>query len=117
VLAATNRRDMIDDALLRPGRLEQHVEVPTPDAAAREDILSVHTRGKPLAESVSVADLATQLDGYSGAELEAVVREASMLAIREMADELGPAEASERADEVTITGDHFRRAIARAADR
>ena len=117
VLAATNRRDMIDDALLRPGRLEQHVEVPEPDAAAREEILSVHTRGKPLAEDISVPDLAAELDGYSGAELEAVVREASMLAIREMADALGPAEASERASEVRITGDHFRRAIDRAADR
>ncbi|MDS0283155.1 CDC48 family AAA ATPase [Haloarcula onubensis] len=117
VLAATNRRDMIDDALLRPGRLEQHVEVPNPDAAAREEILSVHTRGKPLTGDVSVAELAADLEGYSGAELEAVVREASMLAIREMADELGPAEASERADEVRITGDHFRRAIERAADR
>ncbi|MBX0285057.1 CDC48 family AAA ATPase [Halomicroarcula sp. F28] len=117
VLAATNRRDMIDDALLRPGRLEQHVEVPNPDAAAREEILAVHTRGKPLGEDVSVAELATELSGHSGAELEAVVREASMLAIREMADELGPAEATERADEVRVTGDHFRRAIARAADR
>ncbi|PSP60964.1 AAA family ATPase [Halobacteriales archaeon QH_8_67_36] len=117
VLAATNRRDMIDDALLRPGRLEQHVEVPNPDTAAREEILAVHTRGKPLADDVAVPELAAELSGYSGAELEAVVREASMLAIREMADELGPAEATERADEVRITGDHFRRAMERAADR
>ncbi|WP_324662518.1 AAA family ATPase [Haloarcula sediminis] len=117
VLAATNRRDMIDDALLRPGRLEQHVEVPNPDGPAREAILSVHTRGKPLAEDVSVPELAAELSGYSGAEIEAVVREASMLAIREMADDLGPAEASERADEVRITGDHFRRALERATER
>jgi len=117
VLAATNRRDMIDDALLRPGRLEQHVEVPDPDAEAREEILSVHTRGKPLADDVSVAELAGELAGFSGAELEAVVREASMLAIREMADEMGPAEASERADEVRITGAHFQRALERARDR
>ena len=117
VLAATNRREMIDDALLRPGRLEQHVEVPNPDAAAREEILSVHTRGKPLGEAVSVPALAADLDGYSGADIEAVVREASMLAIRELADELGPAEATERADELRITGDHFRRAVERAADR
>ncbi|MDS0258996.1 AAA family ATPase [Haloarcula sp. S1CR25-12] len=117
VLAATNRRDMIDDALLRPGRLEQHVEVPDPDAEAREEILSVHTRGKPLADDVSVAELAADLEGVSGAELEAVVREASMLAIREMAEEMGPAEASERADEVRITGAHFRRALERARDR
>jgi len=110
VLAATNRRDMIDDALLRPGRLEQHVEVPNPDEAAREAILRVHTRGKPLAEDVDIATLAAETDGRSGAELEAIVREASMLSIREMADELGPAAASERADEVRITTDHLERA-------
>jgi len=110
VLAATNRRDMIDDALLRPGRLEQHVEVPNPDEAAREAILRVHTRGKPLAEDVDIATLAAETDGRSGAELEAIVREASMLSIREMADKLGPAAASERADEVRITTDHLERA-------
>ncbi|WP_277541530.1 AAA family ATPase [Haloarcula laminariae] len=117
VLAATNRRDMIDDALLRPGRLEQHIEVPNPDGPAREEILSVHTEGKPLAEDVSTAELAAELSGYSGAEIAAVVREASMLAIREMAADLGPAEASERAEEVRITGDHFRRALERAEGR
>ncbi|MBX0323382.1 CDC48 family AAA ATPase [Halomicroarcula sp. F13] len=117
VLAATNRRDMIDDALLRPGRLEQHVEVPNPDHDAREAILYVHTEGKPLADDVSLSPLAADTEGFSGAELEAVVREASMLAIREAADEMGPAEASERADEVTITTDHFERALAREAER
>jgi len=117
VLAATNRRDMIDDALLRPGRLEEHVEVPNPDREAREEILSVHTRGKPLTDDVDLAAIAEDLEGFSGAELEAVVREASMLAIREMADEYGPAEATERADEVRITGDHFRRARDSALER
>jgi transitional endoplasmic reticulum ATPase len=117
VLAATNRRDMIDDALLRPGRLEQHVEVPNPDEAAREEILRVHTRGKPLDEDVELPALASATDGLSGAELEAIVREASMLAIREMADRMGPEEASERADEVRITADHFDRARQRAGDR
>ncbi|WP_135302950.1 AAA family ATPase [Haloarcula amylovorans] len=117
VLAATNRRDMIDDALLRPGRLEQHVEVPNPDHDAREAILAVHTEGKPIAEDVSLSDLAAETEGFSGAELEAVVREASMLAIREAADEMGPAEASERADEVTIGTEHFERALERERER
>jgi len=116
VLAATNRRDMIDDALLRPGRLEQHVEVPNPDRTAREEILSVHSRGKPLTDDVSLEELAVELEGYSGAELEAVVREASMLAIREMADEYGPEEATDRADEVRITAAHFRRAHESASE-
>ncbi|MFC7250324.1 AAA family ATPase [Halomicroarcula sp. GCM10025324] len=111
VLAATNRRDMIDDALLRPGRLEQHVEVPNPDSTAREAILAVHTRQKPLAADVSLADLAADTEGFSGAQLEAVVREASMLAIREAASELGPEAASERADEVVVTREHFDRAV------
>ena len=110
VLAATNRRDMIDDALLRPGRLEQHVEVPNPDEAAREEILRVHTRGKPLAEDVSLSALAEETAGLSGAELEAVVRAASMRAIRELADRMGPDEASERADEVRLTAAHFEHA-------
>ncbi|WP_254278683.1 AAA family ATPase [Haloarcula marina] len=117
VLAATNRRDMIDDALLRPGRLEQHVEVPNPDLEARAEILRVHTEGKPLADDVSIPDLAAETDGFSGAELEAVVREASMLAIREAADEMGPETANDRADEVTITAAHFQRALDREAER
>ncbi|QIO23026.1 CDC48 family AAA ATPase [Haloarcula sp. JP-L23] len=117
VLAATNRRDMIDDALLRPGRLEQHVEVPNPDHDAREAILAVHTDGKPLADGISLSALAAETEGFSGAELEAVVREASMLAIREAAEEMGPAEASERADDVTITAEHFQRALAHKAER
>ena len=113
VLAATNRRDMIDDALLRPGRLEQHVEVPEPDTGAREEILAVHTRGKPLAADVSLAALAEETEGFSGAELEAVVREASMLAIREVADEIEPAAAADHTDEVRLTEAHFRRALER----
>jgi len=117
VLAATNRRDIIDDALLRPGRLEQHVEVPNPDHDARAEIFAVHTAGKPLGEGVDVDGLADDTEGFSGAEIEAVVREASMLAIREAADEMGPAEASENADDVTITADHFERALDRERAR
>jgi len=117
VLAATNRRDMIDDALLRPGRLEQHVEVPNPDRTAREEILAVHTTGKPLASDIDIGDLAEETDGFSGAELEAVVREASMLAIREVASAYGPEEATENADEVTITLAHFSEALERERAR
>ncbi|MFC7226884.1 AAA family ATPase [Salinirubellus salinus] len=107
VLAATNRREVLDPALLRPGRLESHVEVPLPDEAARRAILEVHGAGKPFAEDVSVASLAAETAGYSGAELEALVREASMRAIREFAREVGPAEANERADEIVVGADHF----------
>jgi transitional endoplasmic reticulum ATPase len=107
VLAATNRRGTIDEALLRPGRLEQHVEVPNPDTDAREAILRVHTRGKPIADEVSLSALAAETDGMSGAQLESIVREASMRAIREATDEYGPEEATEHADKIRITPDHF----------
>jgi transitional endoplasmic reticulum ATPase len=86
VIAATNRREALDPALLRPGRLESHVEVPNPDVDARREILAVHTAGKPLAEDVALDGLADRTDGFSGAELESLVRDASMRAIRELAD-------------------------------
>jgi len=107
VLAATNRKGDIDPALLRPGRLEQHIEVPTPDEAARQEILAVHTRGTPLGEAVNLDQLAAETAGYSGAELAALVREASMRAIRELADDIDPEAAADHADEVTVERDHF----------
>ena len=111
VLAATNRRGTLDDALLRPGRLEQHVEVPNPDRAARREILDVHTGAKPLADDVDLDDLAGRTEGYSGAEIEALVREASMRAIRAVADEVGPDEAVDSADSVVIDAEDFEVAI------
>jgi len=110
VLAATNRMEAIDPAILRPGRIDTHVEVPEPDAEARRKILAVHTRGKPLGDDVSLDELADDLAGYTGADIEAIAREASMRAIRELADDLGPEEANERAEEVVITEEHFERA-------
>jgi transitional endoplasmic reticulum ATPase len=107
VIAATNRRDALDPALLRPGRLESHVEVPIPDADARRDILEIHTSGKPIADDVTIDELADETADFSGAQLQALVREASMRAIRELADELGPQEASERAEDVRIKRAHF----------
>jgi transitional endoplasmic reticulum ATPase len=106
VLAATNRKDDIDPALLRPGRLEQHIEVPNPDEHAREEILTVHTEGTPLGDEVNLAELAAKTDGYSGAEVEALVREASMRAVREVVTEINPDEAEARADEVTVDQEH-----------
>ena len=107
VLAATNRKDALDRALIRPGRLETHIEVPGPDEAARRAILRVHTEGKPLAEGVDLDALAAELKGYSGADLAALCRTASMRAIREVATEYGPAEATERAGEIRIREEHF----------
>lgn len=107
VLAATNRKDQIDPALLRPGRLDTHVLVAEPDREAREKILEVHTRGKPLDDEIDTSELAGELEGYTGADLEALVRTASMKAIREVADKYDPEEANERADEVVIEQRHL----------
>jgi transitional endoplasmic reticulum ATPase len=113
VLAATNRRDMLDDALLRPGRLEQHVEVPNPDEAGRRAILDVHTEGKPLDDDVNLDDLAGETEGLSGAQIESLVRAASMRAISEVAAGVDPEEANERADDVLIGRDDFEHALDR----
>ncbi len=117
VIAATNRRDALDDALLRPGRLEEHVEVPLPDTDARRAILSVHVADKPLAEDVDLDRIAAETEGLSGAEIAAVVRSASMRAIREVADQYGPEDAAERADDVRIDGPAFDAALAEVVGR
>ena len=82
VLAATNRPDMIDPALLRPGRFDRMILVPAPDRAARLAILKVHTRDMPL-EGVDLEALAGRMEGYVGADIEAVAREAALSAMRE----------------------------------
>ena len=83
VLAATNRLDIVDPALLRPGRFDLRLELPIPDAKARLEIFNIHTRGKPLAADVDLKALADTTDGLVGADIEAICRRASMLAIRE----------------------------------
>ena len=107
VVAATNRKEAIDRALLRPGRLDTHIEVPEPDEAGRREILKVVAKGRPLAEDVDLDALAADLEGYSGAELDALVRDASMRAIREIAEGRSPEEANEMGDELEITVAHF----------
>jgi len=82
VLAATNRPEAIDPALLRPGRFDRIIEIPMPDAETRLAIFKVHTRNMPLDKSVSLEELANQTDGYTGAEIENICREAGMNAIR-----------------------------------
>jgi transitional endoplasmic reticulum ATPase len=116
VLAATNRKEVIDPALLRPGRLERHVEVPDPDEAARREIFAVHTDGKPLDEDVDLDGLAADTENFSGAQVEALVREASMRAISDIATDATPEEASDRTDEVTIRREDFEAAMDVVAD-
>ncbi|MDI6725027.1 MAG: CDC48 family AAA ATPase [Methanobacterium sp.] len=83
VIAATNRVDIIDPALVRPGRFDRHVKVDDPDEKARLEIFKVHTRNMPLADDVDLKYLAKNTDGYVGADIEAVCREAVMLTLRD----------------------------------
>ena len=83
VIAATNRPEMVDPALIRPGRLEKLVYVPPPDDKGRLEILQIHTRTVPLGDDVDLIDIAKRTNGYTGADLAALVREAAMGALRE----------------------------------
>ena len=83
IIAATNRFDMLDRAILRPGRFDRLIEVPEPDAEGRERIFEIHTKNMNVADDVDFAALAERTDGYSGAEIESMTTEAGMFAIRD----------------------------------
>ena len=83
VIAATNRPDMLDTALLRPGRFDKILLVNPPEEKGREIILKIHTRNMPLANDVDIFSLAKDLEGFTGADIEALTREAAMIALRE----------------------------------
>jgi cell division protease FtsH len=100
MIAATNRPDVLDPALLRPGRFDRHVTVDTPDAKGREAILSVHLRGKPLDDEVNAASLARRTPGFSGADLANLVNEAALLAARKDKTKVDMADFNESVDRV-----------------
>ncbi len=100
VIAATNRPDVLDPALLRPGRFDRRVVLDLPDIKGREAILGVHLKGKPLDETVIVNTLAKQTAGFSGADLANLVNEAAILAARENKDSIGADEFEESVDRV-----------------
>ncbi len=108
VVAATNRPDMLDPALVRAGRLEVRLELTMPDEAARREIFAIHTRGKPLADDVDLQWLAAETDGSSGADIEATCRRATMMAIREVLD---PEGGSPEPGTLLVTARHFRSAL------
>ena len=91
IIGATNRPDIIDTALLRPGRFDRIVLVPPPTKKARLEILKIHTKGMPLAKDVDLEEIAEETEGYVGADMEAVCREAAILALRKdmKADKIG----------------------------
>jgi len=111
VLAATNRFDALDAALLRPGRLEEHLLVPAPSEPARREILAIHTAGTPLGEDVDLAAIAADTEGMSGADLAALVRAASMRAIRAVAADVAPDETPDATDSVLVTREDFEVAL------
>lgn len=102
LIAATNRPDVLDPALLRPGRFDRQVVVPVPDIRGREGILSVHMRKKPLAADVDNRTLAKGTPGFSGADLENLVNEAALLAARKNKDAIDMSDFEEAKDKVMM---------------
>lgn len=102
VLAATNRPDIVDNALLRAGRFDRLMLIPAPDMPARMAIFKIHTKGMPLDESVNLDELAQRTEGFVGADIESLCREAAILALRE----------SMEAEKVKM--EHFEKALSKA---
>src|SRR5215212_9507135 len=112
VIAATNRPDIIDTALLRPGRFDRLLYVAPPDYESRKHIIEIHTKKKPLAQDVNVDNLAAKMDGYTGADIAAVASTAVMLALREHISKYKePHDAENRAKELKIHMRHFEEAM------
>ena len=102
VIAATNRPDVLDPALLRPGRFDRQVTVNLPDVKGREEILGVHAKNKTLAEGITLKNLAKRTPGFSGADLENLLNEAALLAVRRDKDEITMSEIDEATDRVLM---------------
>ncbi|MDQ7794379.1 MAG: ATP-dependent zinc metalloprotease FtsH [bacterium] len=100
VMAATNRPDVLDPALLRPGRFDRQIVIDRPDLKGREEILAVHARGKPLERDVDMSLLARRTPGFTGADLENVMNEAALLAARRRSKKVGMQDLGEAVDRV-----------------
>ena len=111
ILGATNRLDIIDPAVLRPGRFDLLLELPIPDEKTRLEIFKIHTKGKPLDKSVDLKELTKEADKFTGAEIEAVARVASISAIREFVESQRGKVIKEKLKEFTIKKKHFDKAI------
>ncbi|PIP21028.1 MAG: AAA family ATPase [Candidatus Omnitrophica bacterium CG23_combo_of_CG06-09_8_20_14_all_40_11] len=110
VLAATNRLDMVDPAILRSGRFDILFELPKPDEKTREEIFKIHTKNKPLAKEINLKELAKDTEGKVGADIESICRKASMLAIREYI-EAQSSKSKAQSPELKITKQHFEEAV------
>lgn len=110
VLAATNRPDIIDPAILRAGRFDARLEIPLPNESARLEILKVHTKGKPLSKDIDFAQIAVHTAGLNGADLESICRRAAMTAVREMVGRMAGPEPGDKA-QLIIQQRHFEDAM------
>ena len=120
ILAATNRPDILDPALLRPGRFDRHVVVPNPDVKEREAILDLYVQDKPMADDVDVSILAKRTTGFSGADLENLVNEAALLTARRRNEQISMADFDEGVERIVagperrsrVIGDEERKILA-----
>jgi transitional endoplasmic reticulum ATPase len=112
VIAATNRPDIVDPALIRPGRFDRLLYIPPPDHESRRQILQIHTKKVPLAGDVNINSLVDKTDGYTGADIASFVSSAVMLAIREHISKYrDPAEAESHASELFVQTRHIEEAM------
>jgi len=117
ILAATNRIDIIDSAMLRPGRFDLILQVPPPDREARLEIFKIHSAKNPLAKTIPFEKLAEQTEGYTGADIEAVCREATMCAIRRFLNESTKREPQRKQAMLTVLMEDMQEAIKRMNKR
>jgi cell division protease FtsH len=102
VLAATNRPDMLDPALVRPGRFDRKINIPLPDFEDRKEIIRIHMRNKPFTEDVNVDDISRKTVGFSGADIENMLNESAILAAREDRDKISPKDLDNASLKVTM---------------
>jgi len=111
VLAATNRLDLVDPAMLRSGRFDLSFELPVPDEKTREQIFAIHTKNKPLAQNVDLTKLAKEADDRTGSDIEFVCRKASMFAVREYIERNSAKEKISADEELKVSKQHFDQAL------
>ncbi len=121
LLAATNRVDMLDPAMLRSGRFGRHIEIPMPDKKARKEIFKIHLKNKPLAKDVDIDKMAQSMENYTGADIQGICEEATLLTIRRaLADPTINSQDSESVKKVKISKKEFDDAmekVLKSADR
>ncbi|HEY9246386.1 MAG TPA: AAA family ATPase, partial [Candidatus Methanoperedens sp.] len=112
VIAGTNRPDMVDPALLRPGRLDRLIYIRPPDLREREVIFGIHLKGKPISEEVKIKELSERTETYVGADIEAICREAAIFALRDFIKPgMEREEVKKGGERIRINNEHFESAF------